>query len=147
MLGWHKWKLGWLDDDQVSCASTPGTHEAALSPLETRGGTKLAVIPMSESAAYVVEVRTRAGNDDAVCRPGILVYRVDGDVDTGQGPVSVRDSTPDSGGCTLRANVQAELSDAPYSVGQTFTDAAHGIIINVTGKDKAGDYRVRITRS
>lgn len=147
MLGWHKWKLGWLDDKQVSCASTPGTHEATLSPLETRGGTKLAVIPMSESAAYVVEIRTRSGNDDAVCRPGALIYRVDGDVDTGQGPVSVRDSTPDSGGCTLRANVQAELSDAPYTVGQTFTDAAHGIIIKVTGKDKSGDYQVRITRS
>ncbi|MCX4550338.1 MULTISPECIES: M6 family metalloprotease domain-containing protein [unclassified Streptomyces] len=147
MLGWHKWKLGWLDDSQVSCASTPGTHQATLSPLETRGGTKLAVIPMSESAAYVLEVRTRSGNDDAVCRAGVLVYRVDGDVDTGQGPITVKDSTPDSSGCTMRPNVQAELSDAPFMVGQTFTDAARGVIVAVTGKDKSGRYEVRITRS
>ncbi|CAM5555596.1 M6 family metalloprotease domain-containing protein OS=Streptomyces tendae OX=1932 GN=GUR47_27265 PE=4 SV=1 [Streptomyces tendae] len=25
LLGWHKWKLGWLDRTQVHCASAPGT--------------------------------------------------------------------------------------------------------------------------
>ncbi|MEV8568268.1 M6 family metalloprotease domain-containing protein [Streptomyces sp. NPDC051322] len=147
MLGWHKWKLGWLDDRQISCASAQGVYDTVLSPLEIRGGTKLAVVPLSDSSGYVAEVRTQAGNDGEVCRPGVLIYRVDGDVDTGQGPISVKDSTPDSGGCTLSPNVQAELSDAPYTVGQTFTDRVNGIRITVAAKDRSGNYRVRVTRS
>ncbi|MGC5363787.1 M6 family metalloprotease domain-containing protein [Streptomyces sp. DT24] len=146
LLGWHKWKLGWLDDQQISCASKRGTVEHVLAPLATRGGVKLAFIPLSERSGYAVEVRTRAGNDEAVCRPGVLVYKVSADVDTGQGPVSVADSTKDSGGCTRRPNVHAELSDAPFRPGETFTDRDNGIRVSVLAKDHDGNYRVRITR-
>ncbi|WEH40266.1 M6 family metalloprotease domain-containing protein [Streptomyces sp. AM 2-1-1] len=146
-LGWHKWKLGWLDNGQVTCASGPGTTERVLEPLATTGGTKLAVVPLGEDSGYVAEVRTAAGNDEAVCRPGVLIYQVDSDVETGQGPVSVADSTGDSGGCTSRPNVHAELSDAPFQPGQTFTDRANGIRVSVLDEDEDGGYRVRITRS
>lgn len=79
-------------------------------------------------------------------RPGVLIYKVSSDVDTGQGPVSVTDSTKDSSGCTRLPNVHAELSDAPFQPGQTFNDRANGIRISVLDKDSKGDYRVRITR-
>ncbi|MFI5748864.1 M6 family metalloprotease domain-containing protein [Streptomyces sp. NPDC051644] len=146
LLGWHKWKLGWLDNKQISCAAKPGTSDHVLKPLATRGGTKLAFIPLSSESGYAVEVRTRAGNDQGVCRPGVLIYKVSTDVDTGQEPVSVADSTKDSSGCTRLPNVHAELSDAPYQKGGTFTDRAHGIRISVLDKDDKGNYRVRITR-
>ncbi|MBT2366884.1 M6 family metalloprotease domain-containing protein [Streptomyces sp. ISL-10] len=147
LLGWHKWKLGWLENDQIRCVSAPGTTEYTLTPLATVGGSKLAVVPLSEDSGYAVEVRTRAGNDDAVCEPGVLIYRVKSSVDTGQGPVTVADSERDSGGCTRRPNVHAELSDAPYRPGQSFTDSEHGVRISVTGEEKGHVYRVRITRS
>ncbi|MFD3491145.1 M6 family metalloprotease domain-containing protein [Streptomyces sp. NPDC058690] len=147
LLGWHKWKLGWLDGNQISCASKPGTTDRILGPLATRGGLKLAFVPLSAESGYAVEVRTQAGNDRAVCRPGVLIYKVRSDVDTGEGPVTVADSTKGSRGCTRSPNVQAELSDAPFQPGQTFTDAADGIRISVVGKDSKGNYRVRITRS
>jgi len=146
LLGWHKWKLGWLDGDQVGCAAMPGTSEHVLGPLATTGGPKLAFVPVSAQSGYAVEVRTADGNDEAVCRPGVLIYKVSSDVDTGQGPVSVEDSTEDSGGCTRRPNVHAELSDAPFEPGETFSDRANGIRISVTDKDPDGNYRVRITR-
>ncbi|MFD9600931.1 M6 family metalloprotease domain-containing protein [Streptomyces sp. NPDC059970] len=146
LLGWHKWKLGWLDNKQISCASKPGTSDHVLKPLATKGGTKLAFIPLSSESGYAVEVRTRAGNDQAVCRPGVLIYKVSSDVDTGQGPVSVADSTKDSKGCTRLPNVHAELSDATYEPGETFTDRASGIRISVIDKNDKGDYRIRITR-
>lgn len=76
----------------------------------------------------------------------MLIYKVSSDVDTGQGPVSVADSTKDSSGCTRQPNVHSELSDAPYEPGETFTDRAGGIRISVIDKDDKGDYRVRITR-
>ncbi|MFJ3586284.1 M6 family metalloprotease domain-containing protein [Streptomyces sp. NPDC090127] len=146
LLGWHKWKLGWLDNSQVGCAATPGAHDYTLTPLATAGGRKLAFVPLSEKSGYAVEVRTRDGNDEAVCEPGVLIYRVESDVDTGQGPVTVSDSDQDSGGCTRRPNVHAELSDAPYRPGETFTDRANGIRITVLAEETSGTYRVRITR-
>ncbi|MFE1288611.1 M6 family metalloprotease domain-containing protein [Streptomyces sp. NPDC058751] len=146
LLGWHKWKLGWLDASQVGCAAARGTTEYTLTPLALRGGAKLVVIPVGPRSGYVLEVRTRAGNDSAVCRPGILVYKVDADVDTGNGPVTVYDSRRDSGGCTRSPNVQAELSDAPFSPGETFKAARAGLTVQVASADGAGRYRVYVTR-
>lgn len=147
LLGWHKWKLGWLDAGQIGCASAPGTTEYALTPLAIAGGAKMAIVPLTQNAGYAVEVRTRAGNDEAVCEPGVLIYRVQSDVDTGQGPVAISDSKQNSGGCTRRPNVHAELSDAPYRPGQSFVDRQNGIRITVIREDPGGTYRVRVTRS
>ncbi|MEU9390493.1 M6 family metalloprotease domain-containing protein [Streptomyces sp. NPDC048324] len=146
LLGWHKWKLGWLDSSQVACAATPGTMSYALTPLERAGGPKLVFVPLGPRTGYAVEVRTRAGNDEAVCRPGVLIYRVDADVDTGMGPVTVYDSRRDSGGCTRSPNVQAELSDAPFGVGEVFKDTKRGVRIEVAGAGGDGEYRVVVER-
>ncbi|MER5384492.1 M6 family metalloprotease domain-containing protein [Streptomyces sp. NPDC002688] len=146
LLGWHKWKLGWLDASQVSCAAASGTTEYTLTPLARPGGPKLVVIPTSARSGFVLELRTRAGNDSAVCHPGILVYKVDADVDTGNGPVTVYDSHGDSGGCTRSPNVHAELSDAPFAPGETFKDRKAGLTVRVAAADVAGKYRVYVTR-
>ncbi|MEV5428526.1 M6 family metalloprotease domain-containing protein [Streptomyces sp. NPDC052701] len=146
LLGWHKWKLNWLDAAQVHCAAAPGTSEYTLTPLARPGGPKLVVVPLDDSTAYAVELRIRAGNDEAVCRPGVLVYRVDAEVDTGMGPVAVYDAHRDTGGCTRTPNVHAELSDATLAPGETFTDPHRGIRITVAGTDPAGNHRVQVTR-
>ncbi|MEV1061829.1 M6 family metalloprotease domain-containing protein [Streptomyces sp. NPDC050263] len=146
LLGWHKWKLGWLDASQIACAATPGSTEHTLTPLSRTGGPKLVFVPVSNRTGYAVELRARGGNDETVCRPGVLIYKVDADVDTGMGPVTVYDSHSDSGGCTRSPNVHAELSDAPFALGETFKDPKRGIQIAVTGADLKGDYRVRVTR-
>ncbi|MET9256596.1 M6 family metalloprotease domain-containing protein [Streptomyces sp. NPDC003717] len=147
LLGWHKWKLGWLAPSQVHCAASPGTTDYTLAPLGTRGGDKLVVVPLDAKSGYAVELRTRSGNDEAVCRPGILIYRVDADVDTGMGPVTVHDSQRDSGGCTRSPNVHAELSDATFTPGETFTDPHAALTIKVTSTNPDGTYRIRVTRS
>ncbi|MGW1769425.1 M6 family metalloprotease domain-containing protein [Streptomyces sp. NPDC002073] len=147
LLGWHKWKLGWLDSSQISCAAKPGTSDHVLTPLAVAGGArKLAFAPTSDSAGIAVEVRTPAGNDEAVCKPGVLIYKVDSQVDTGRGPVAISDSAIDSGGCTRRPNVHSELSDAPFGPGETYTDDASGISVSVVGELPNDSYQVRITR-
>ncbi|MFF9170469.1 MULTISPECIES: M6 family metalloprotease domain-containing protein [unclassified Streptomyces] len=151
LLGWHKWKLGWLDAAQIRCAASPGTAEFPLTPLARSGGPKLVFVPLDGRSGYALELRTREGNDEAVCRPGVLIYRVDADVDTGLGPVRVYDSRRDSGGCTRSPNVHAELSDATFVPGQSFEDTRHGIRITVTEPDDesgAGEdgVVVRVTR-
>ncbi|MGW2826217.1 M6 family metalloprotease domain-containing protein [Streptomyces sp. NPDC001443] len=146
LLGWHKWKLGWLDASQVSCAAHHGTTEYELTPLARAGGPKLVFVPLGRRSGYAVELRTRGGNDEAVCRPGVLIYKIDASVDTGMGPVTVYDSRPDSGGCTRSPNVQAELSDAPFVPGEEFKDPKHGIRIAIASADLSGNYRIRVTR-
>ncbi|MFI6350645.1 M6 family metalloprotease domain-containing protein [Streptomyces sp. NPDC050560] len=151
MLGWHKWKLGWLDGSQIGCASRPGTSVHTVSPLSVRGGgTKLVFVPLGGDSGLAAEVRVRAGNDEAVCRPGVLIYRVNADVDTGKGPVTVYDAKRDSGGCTRRPNVHAELSDATYGPGETFDDHRSGVRIDVAKAPGAqgarGEYVIRVTR-
>ncbi|MEU0411174.1 M6 family metalloprotease domain-containing protein [Streptomyces griseorubiginosus] len=147
LLGWHKWKLGWLDATQVGCVTARGTAQYTLTPLARPGlGTKLLFVPLGRRTGYAVELRTREGNDETVCRPGVLVYRVDADVDTGRGPVKVYDSRPDSGGCTRSPNVHAELSDAPLTTGEEFRDLRRGVRVRVEGVDGEGNYRVGVTR-
>jgi M6 family metalloprotease-like protein len=146
LLGWHKWKLGWLDATQVSCVTAPGTTEHTLTPLARAGGPKLLFLPLGDHTGYGVELRTREGNDESVCRPGVLIYKVDAEVDTGQGPITVYDSHRDSGGCTRAPNIHAELSDAPFTPGEDFHDPSKAIRVSVTAADLAGYYRVRVTR-
>ncbi|MFE9174188.1 M6 family metalloprotease domain-containing protein [Streptomyces kebangsaanensis] len=146
LLGWHKWKLGWLDSSQVSCAAKRGSAEYTLTPLTRAGGPKLVFVPLDGHTGYALELRTRGGNDEEVCRPGILIYKVDAEVDTGQGPITVHDARPNSDGCTRSPNVQTELSDAPFAPGQTFKDPKARIRIDVTSADLKGNYRVRVTR-
>jgi hypothetical protein len=118
-----------------------------LTPLAERGtGGKLVFVPVGTKTGYAVELRTQTGNDEVVCKPGVLIYKVDADVDTGRGPVTVVDSTKDSGGCTRSPNVHAELSDASFTPGQHFKDLKTGIRIAVTGTDSAGNHRVYVTR-
>jgi len=149
LLGWHKWKLGWLDPSQVNCAMAGGTSEYTLTPLERPGGdgTRLVFVPLSRRTGYALELRTHEGNDEAVCRPGVLIYKVEADVDTGMGPVKVYDAHRDSGGCTRSPNVHAELSDAPFTAGESFNDPRRGVRVAVTGADAAGNYRVTVTRT
>ncbi|MER6381762.1 M6 family metalloprotease domain-containing protein [Streptomyces sp. NPDC001118] len=146
LLGWHKWKLGWLDSSQVACAATRGSAEYQLTPLYRAGGGKLVLVPVNAQSSYALEVRAQGGNDEAVCRPGVLIYKVDGTIDTGRGPVTVYDSHRASSGCTRSPNVQAELSDATFTSGETFKDPRHDITVEVLDTDADGNYRVRVTR-
>ncbi|MGG7573282.1 M6 family metalloprotease domain-containing protein [Streptomyces sirii] len=146
-VGWHKWKLGWLTADQVHCAPPRGTPaEHTLTPISVPGGTKIVVIPTSPHTALVVEARARGLLEPAVCRPGVLVYRVATDVPSGRGPLRVVDATPRSGGCYRTDKyVDSELSDATFRPGSTYTDHTSGTSVTVLTENPDGTYRIRVT--
>ena len=145
-LAWHKRKLGWLGPGRFACATGHGSSVHVLSPLARPEGKQLVYVPVSDSAGWAVEVRTQAGNDHAVCKPGVLVYWVDAAVDSGSGPVAVADSARDSGGCAQEANANAELTDAPFGPNQRFSDRRTGVSVEVTGRSGDGRHRIRVTR-
>jgi hypothetical protein len=88
LFGWEKWILGWLSDDQVVCVNS-GVNSALLTPIETAGGTKLFTMPISKTAAIVVESRRAIGYDKNLPKTGPLVYIVDTNMPSGTGTIKV----------------------------------------------------------
>ena len=87
-FAFERWQLGWLDDGQIVC-QTSGEYVTLISAIEQEGGTKSVMIPLSETAALMVESRRAAGYDAKIPREGVLVYRVDTAIPTGQGAIQV----------------------------------------------------------
>ena len=110
MLAWSRWQLGWLDDHEVQCV-TESSATVELEPVAVpRGGTVVAVVPLSSNQVLVVESRRRLGFDAAqpytdsvgsrVTPPGlpvegVLVYTVDASLGAGDLPLKVAGDSGD----------------------------------------------------
>ncbi|CCB74602.1 M6 family metalloprotease domain-containing protein [Streptantibioticus cattleyicolor] len=151
LFGWHKWKYGWLDGDQVACAARRGTSTARLAPVEAPGrGTRLLVVPTSAVSALAAEARTTRGNDATSCAEGVLLYEVRTDVPSGQGPIRVLDGHPGTGGC-YGDSVYPPLADAPLRSGESYAhrygpgrDAV--IRFRVGRRDRSGGWPVTVEK-
>ncbi|MFJ9621620.1 M6 family metalloprotease domain-containing protein [Streptomyces sp. NPDC101181] len=148
LFGWHKWKLGWLGGRQVVCVqdSTDLTLEpvAAAPPPGGSMGTRLAVIRTGVDSALAIEARSATGNDRDTCTEGILIYRIRSGTVSGDGPVEVVDTHPETGACWDRS-VYPPLADAPLGVGETFTVPGDGTRIEVADRTASGSWTVRVT--
>jgi M6 family metalloprotease-like protein len=160
-FGWHKWKLGWLDPRQVMCVREAGVTRLTLEPLDvgpgtraagTAGapafglgrGTKLAVVRTGPDSVLAFEARGPVGNDTAVCRSGILVYRVRSGVESGTGPIQVIDAHPHTEAC-WENSVYPPLADAPITLGESFTVPGTQVRVEVQGRTVTGAWNVQIT--
>jgi M6 family metalloprotease-like protein len=146
LFAWHKWRLGWLSDSQIDCVTARGSATYRITPVETPGGPKAVIIPYTRTRAYVVEARARIGNDRDACRTGVLAYRVRTDVDSGQGPVTVTDAHPLTSACDVSSGAFNSLNDAPFSVGEGWTDAEAGLTFKVLARTAAGAWDIHVTR-
>jgi M6 family metalloprotease-like protein len=146
MFAWHKWRLGWLADNQIACDTARGDATYTLRPIEVAGGRKAVIIPYGPTRAYVLEAREAAGNDTDACREGVLAYRVRTDVDSGQGPVTVTDAHPLTSACDFSSGAFNSLNDAPFGVGESWTDTASGTTFKVLSHNAAGEWEIHVTR-
>jgi M6 family metalloprotease-like protein len=134
-VGWELWKLGWIDDDQVTCLSTAGSRTVRLKAVERPDGTKIAVIRTGETTAYVAESRKAVGSDAKACSTGVLIYKVDSSTQTGYGPIQVVNGNPEAtppSGCL-------PLDMAAFRPGQSFTDPTTGVRIDVKSSSPLHD--------
>jgi len=131
LLAWHKWKLGWVTDDQVDVVTKAGTTEHHLTPVERKGSNKLLVVRTGQTTAYAIELRLPMVNDAAAADSGILIYKVDSSVGTGYGPVRIVDASP--GGPRPEGVWDLDVACFGTKPGkvQTFTDAEAGVTITV----------------
>ena len=141
--GWEKWILGWMDDGQVACLSGPGTQVVALSPVQSETGTLMSVVKLSATKAVVVEARS----DALLCDAGVLVYEVDAQIATGQGPLKVH--TAQSGTDSVKSNRCGPKYDAPFDLGTgevaSYTLSASGVSLQVLA-EQSGGWVVRVSR-
>ncbi|MCX4584707.1 M6 family metalloprotease domain-containing protein [Streptomyces sp. NBC_01481] len=140
-FAWESWKLGWIDDGQVYCQASVGSGTARLTAVEYGSGTKMAVVRTGPTTAYVVESRRAVQADTAACSTGALVYKVDTSAQTGYGPIRVMDAKP----AATPASGCRPLDDAPYWAGESFTDSAARVRIDVLSADGYGE-TVRVTK-
>ncbi|MCE7081896.1 M6 family metalloprotease domain-containing protein [Streptomyces sp. ST2-7A] len=163
LFGWHRWKLGWLDDHQVDCPPVGGVTRHALRPLAAppepdgtggpgagtgasgTGDTRMVVVRTGPSEALVAEARLPIGNDRDLCVPGVLLYRVRSDVASTRGPIEVIDGRPDSAACHGRS-VRPELADAPLDTGMTHRDPVSGVRFEVGEREPGGGWWLRVIR-
>jgi M6 family metalloprotease-like protein len=140
-LGWERWKFGWIDDGQVACLPNSGSRTVRLKAVERPGGTKIAVVRTGDSTAYVAESRRAVGADGKACSTGVLVYKVDTSTQTGNGPVQVVNGNPGATpptGCTA-------VDMAAFQPGQSFTDPATGVKIDVLRRGPLSD-TIQVTK-
>ena len=73
-LGWHQWKLGWISDENVICASS---NSAQLFDFEVkRDKPKVVVLPISTTRLLVMELYYSSAID---LSPSLISYTVDAD--------------------------------------------------------------------
>ncbi|MEV5860122.1 M6 family metalloprotease domain-containing protein [Streptomyces sp. NPDC052071] len=148
LFGWHKWKLGWLEGEEVVCVQ--GSADLTLQPMAevpvpgASVGTRLAVVRTGQDSALAIEARSATGNDRATCTEGVLVYRIRNATPSGGGPVEVLDTHPESDACWDRS-VYPPLADAPLREGERYTVPGERIRIEVAGRTRSGAWTVRVT--
>jgi hypothetical protein len=131
MLAWNRWLIGWLNDEQIACVSSfPGSIQ--LAPLTTASGVKAAVVELTPTSALVVESRQRVGYDAHLVQEGALVYTVDTQVDSGDGPVVVHgDYSGDWADSSVLLQPGETVTVEGYAV-SVITTSAEGTLINIT---------------
>jgi M6 family metalloprotease-like protein len=126
MLGWNRWRLGWISDDAVVCVKPTSENRIILSPIQSGKGALLAVVPLSATRALVMESRHPVGMDGKLPTSGVLVYIVDTRVESAEGPIRV------VGEFTVET-----MSDALLGVGEYLE--ASGWVVSVTRNEVWGN--------
>jgi len=127
LFAFERWNLGWIDDSQIKCLKD-ASATVLISPVQTAGGVKAVVIPISRTKAVVIESRRALGIDKNIAKSGALVYVVDSSIQSGLGPVKVYPSEVSSDPRYLLA---------PRTVGESVT--IEGYTITVNSSDEKGD--------
>ena len=131
LFAYEKWFLGWLRDDQIFCHET-SEISITLTPVETADGLKAVMVPTGPSTLIVVESRRNLGLDINMAEGGVVVYKIDASIETGNGTIEVfpKDAPP-------------FYNSAPLGMGETIT--VDGVTIEVVGVSAESD-TIKVTK-
>lgn len=142
-LGWNKWKLSWITDQQISCIN--GSVGTGLSQLLSPIGTptdskKLVVIKVDDNHAIAIEVRRKSPFENLKSSDeGVIVYTVDTTKSQGEGPYEIV-SNP------TKTMVYQNFPEIIGTMKPGEKVTIGGYVISVIGSTSDGDY-VSVTKS
>jgi M6 family metalloprotease-like protein len=138
LIGWNKFFLGWIDDNQVNCIDPNSTDESVhlLTPIGTASsGTKIAMVKVSKSKAILVEVRRKTELDNlSDYSSGVIVYELDTSIPANKGTIRIVSNPYKYGQDTAKGDVL--LGTMP--VGKFVN--VDGYTVTVLKNSKEGDY-------
>jgi M6 family metalloprotease-like protein len=92
-LGWNKWKLNWITDEQISCLDKNFSEEfvSFISPIgKVSNDKKMVVVKVDATYALAIEVRRKTSFDSLkISDEGVIVYKVDTTKPQPQGPFTI----------------------------------------------------------
>jgi M6 family metalloprotease-like protein len=146
LFAWHKWRLNWIEQDQVDCIMETGTTTHRLSPIEVDGGVKAVAIPVNATGYVMAEVRSIQGIDYAACdtATGVLLYSADATIGSGQGPIRIFDTNYATLGCGNEWD-GAALNDAPLREVDAVFDTEFGVKVKVIARE-GDDFIIEVER-
>jgi M6 family metalloprotease-like protein len=150
LLGWHKQKLGWLGPADLVCVN--GEATAALSPIESSGGTKMLIAKTAPGVAYVAEVHAPTGYDNELvgCDDGgVLIYRVNADggnaFANGVAPIAVRSAIPPDPADAFNKCVALSNATFGFGPGEVSSFSEGGVTVQIVSGTPGSAYTVRMT--
>ncbi len=97
MLAWSRWRLGWLQPEQVSCITEDDATVILNAVASPGSGTAMAAVPLSDTEVIVVESRRKVGYDGEglgiLPGEGLFVYTVDAALGSGELPIKIGEDT------------------------------------------------------
>lgn len=107
-VSWSRWRVGWLDDDQILCTTPTRKTQRFVHQLDSETpDLKAIVFPQSEHSALVSEVRKGFGaNAD---KSIVVVYEVDTSFGHGNGPIRLRGTLREVGDTLVHSELQLSL--------------------------------------
>jgi M6 family metalloprotease-like protein len=130
LFAWDRWLQQWLPSKQVACVQNNTRSLIAISEVEnTDSHFKMAVIPLGENTAIVMESRRKVGFDSDMPKSseGLLVYKVDTSKQDHMGPIQVLSNHPNPMGITIWGGNM--FKDAPLKQGESLEVAGYSISV------------------
>jgi M6 family metalloprotease-like protein len=89
LLGWERWLMNWIDDEDVHCLQDLEEALIQIQPVFSREpGTKMIIVQLEPFVNLVIEMKEQ--NDYCqLCERGLLIYKVDTRLGGGDGPIEV----------------------------------------------------------
>jgi hypothetical protein len=138
VLGWEKWRAGWIDQTGTATGKTltrvgkppsgsPIVNQThTLRPLDSNAnGVKMVAIELADGLHYTAEYRRRQDLDAALPDEGVVLVKANDRINQGEGPAIVQESPVTLG----------NLDDAPFVTAvprNRFNDLGSGVDVEVT---------------
>ena len=82
-FGWNRLLMGWLSDSEIRCIKNQSSTTHFLSNIDNVSDPKLVLINVSSGITIAMESRVIDSKHQ-----GLLVYKIDSNIDHGDGPIS-----------------------------------------------------------